>query len=69
MSWTFGSPTTKRCTLPTATATLTPSVTTRPPGTVMVPTRSMTSCMARPQAAARLPSSESSHAVTASPLK
>ena len=69
MSWTSGSPTTNRCTSPTATATLTPRVTAFPPGVETTPTSCMIDCIASPQAVARLPSSPSIHAVTASPLK
>ena len=69
MSCTRGSPTTKRCTSPTATATLTPSRIGTPLGVCTTPTRAITCCMARAQAVARLPSSASIQAVTASPLK
>ena len=69
MSCTRGSPTTKRWTSPTATATFTPSVIGTPPGVCTTPTRAITCCMARPHSTARLPSSPSIQAVTASPLK
>ena len=69
ISWTSGSPTTKRCTPPTATATFTPRVTGTPPGVETTPTRAITSCIASAHAVARTPSSPSIHAVTASPLK
>ncbi len=69
MSCTSGSPTTNRWTDPVATAIFTPSRTSRPCGVRTSPTSSMTRCISSAHATAPSPSSPSSHAVTASPLK
>jgi hypothetical protein len=69
INWIDGSPTRNRRASPTATATLTARATVAPPGVVIVPTRAIASCIASPQAVARMPSSPSIQQVMASPEK